>query len=244
LQKRNKIIFYLSGFFLAIIISITISFTYVIFQGDINNKKKITETFEKNKKDKDALNYNILSLIDAIDTGGLLTNPVSFSFILGLGLVFGWSVFITCRQILLYYYQRAVVMHRYSPKESLRKYWGRSYFVGTLILSLFSSFSLCSFLIKFFGHYTFDTGRLLTQPFTVTFILGLGLIFGVVVFITCRQISLFFYQRAVVMHRNSPRESLQKYWGKSCFVRAFILSLLSGFSLCAYLNWFFMHDPF
>jgi len=85
-----------------------------------------------------------------------------------------------------------------------------------------------------------DGGR--TNPVTLTFILAVGLIFGLVVFFICRQIRLYFYQRAVVMNRQSPKESLQKYWGRSSFVWFSILSLFFGLSLCFLLIWILERD--
>jgi len=85
----------------------------------------------------------------AIDTGGG-TNPVTLSFILIVGLINGLVVFFIGRQIMLYFYQRGVILHRKSPKDSLQKYWGRFYFTVIILVSLFSCLFICGLLMWIF----------------------------------------------------------------------------------------------
>ena len=76
-----------------------------------------------------------------------------------------------------------------------------------------------------------------TNPVTLAFILVVGFIFGVVMFYVFRQLRLYFFQREVVLNRESPKTAFHKYWGKGSITAFSILALFAGLSLCFLLIW-------
>jgi len=83
-----------------------------------------------------------------------------------------------------------------------------------------------------------------TNPVTLTFILAVGLVFGVVMFFVFRHIRMFFYQRAVITEGLAPKDSYDKYWGKGSITTFAILALFSALALCFLLIWILERDSF
>ena len=89
-----------------------------------------------------------------------------------------------------------------------------------------------------------DSGGGGTNPVTLTFILGVGIIFGGVMFFVFRNIRMIFFKKAVITDSMSPKESYDKYWGKSSITTFAILALFSALALCFLLIWIIERDTF